>query len=124
MNIDKLNRLYDRSLRCIENRTEAGNRMSMEELYHRYKLEPLEKRRKRNLLKIMYKESKTDTNIDVYRPERVLCSTKDVKMKHKFTKLTKIQRSPYYRGLKLWDELPQDIDSNLAFKAAIKKYRL
>ena len=96
-------------------------------MYHRYKLEALEKRRKRNLLKIMYKESKTNTNIDVYRSERVLPSTNNVKMKHKFTKLTKIQRSPYYRGLKLWDKLPQDkqnIDSNLAFKAAIKKYRL
>ena len=75
----------------------------------------------------MYKESKEVTNIDVYRPERVLRSTKHVKMKHKFTRLTKIQRSPYYIRLELWDKLPQDIptmDSKMAFKTAINGYKL
>ena len=125
--IDKLDRLYKRAVRCIEYCTETCNHLSVENLYHRYKLEPLENRRKRNLLKIMYKESKEDTNIDIYRPEQVLHSTSHVKMKHKFTRITKIKKTTYYRGLVLWDNMPQNlqtIDSNLAFKNAIRGYKL
>ena len=66
VNIDKLDRLYDRIVRCIEYRIGTGNRLSIENLYHKYKLEPLVTRRKRNLLKIMYKESKIEQNIDIY----------------------------------------------------------
>ena len=29
-----------------------------------------------------------------------------MKLHHKFTKQSKIQKSPYYRGLELWDKLP------------------
>ena len=35
-----------------------------------------------------------------------LGSTTKVKMKQKFTSLTKIHMSPLYRGTKLWDILP------------------
>ena len=38
-------------------------------------------------------------------------------------RLTKIQRSPYYRGLDLWDRLPlyiQSIESKVQFKNNIK----
>ena len=41
-----------------------------------------------------------------------LRSSKAVKMNHKFTRLTKIQKSPYYRGLALWDKLPQEIQND------------
>ena len=40
-----------------------------------YKVEPLGIRRKK---KIMYNEIRMDINIDLYRPERVLCSTTKV----------------------------------------------
>ena len=96
-------------------------------LYHKYNLEPLDVRRKRNLVKLMYIESKKDGNVDIYRPNMVLRSTKSVKMKHKFTRLTKIQRSPYYRGLALWDKLPQEIQnigSKIEFKNRIKTFPL
>ena len=75
----------------------------------------------------MYKESKVDQNIDIYRPQRVTCSATHVKLKHKFTRITKIQRSPYYRGLELWDQLPQSLqtlETNLMFKNAIREYVL
>ena len=59
---------------------------------------------KRNLVKLMYTESKKDVSIDVYRPNIVLKSSKPVKMKHKNTRLTKMTKeSPHYRGLALWD---------------------
>ena len=75
----------------------------------------------------MYKESKIDQNIDKHRPQRVTCSATHVKLKHKFTRIKKIQRSPYYRGLELWDQLPQSLqteETNLMFKIAIRKYVL
>ena len=126
-NIEKLGRLYTRSVRCVEYRSNVRNRLKIDDLYVKYKLETLENRRKKNLLKIMYKESKVDGNIDMYRPQQVLGSTKNVKLKHKFTRLTKIQRSPYYRGLELWDKIPLDIQTSttsIEFKNAIRGYVL
>ena len=48
-----------------------------------------------------------------------LRSSKNVKMNDEFTRLTKIQKSPYYRGLSLWDKLPKElqlVDSRMVFK--------
>ena len=105
-----------RALRCIEYRLDVKNRLEI--IYHRYKLEPLETRRKRNLLKIMYNESRKETNIDVYY--RVLQSTSNAKLNHKSTRLSKIQKRSYYRGLELWEkQLPpnmQNIGTKLEFK--------
>ena len=100
--------------------------MTLNELYHKYNVEPLSQRRKRNLLKIMYGESKNIGNIDMYRPAMVLRSNNTIKMHHKFTKITKIQKSPYYRGLALWDKLPkeyQTLKTKDKFKCIIKRYQ-
>ena len=126
-NIDRLDRLQVRTLRCIEYRLDKDRRMNLSTLYHRYNLESLESRRKRNILKMMYTESKNDANIDMYRPPRVLRSSKNIKMNHKFTRLTKIQKSPYYRGMALWDKLPLDMQtfySKNEFKNRIKSFVL
>ena len=122
-NIDRLDRLQTRTIRCIEYQLDRTKRRDLNMLYKRYKLEPLESRRKRNLVKLMYSESKNPLNRDNYRPKIVLRSSKSVKMSHKFTRLTKIQKSPYYRGLELWDKLPQDIhkiESKIEFKNKIR----
>ena len=124
--IDKLNTLQNRSLRCVEYCLDTTRRKTIEELYHKFNVESLESRRKRNLLKIMYSESKDIVNIDVYRPQMMLRSSNSVKMHHKFTKLSKIQKSQYYRGLSLWDDLPlniQKIETKKGFKSLIKKYQ-
>ena len=125
--VDRLDRLHTRALRCIEYRLDLNSRMNINDLYHRYNLESLETGRKRNLLKILFIERKSELNIDVYRPQRVLRSTSNVKMKHKFTRLTKVLRSTYYRGLELWDQLPaelQNIDNKLTFKEKINVYKM
>ena len=127
INIEKLNRLQVRTMRCVEYRLDPAQRLDIEDLYHKYNLETLKNRRQKNLLKIMFNESKKDSNIDIYRPELVLRSRKNVKLNHKFTRLTKIQQSPYYRGLQLWDKLPkelQSIETKHEFKNRIKRYVL
>ena len=71
-------------------------------------------------------ESKNAGNIDMYRPTMVLRSSTTVKRHHQFTKLSKIQKSPCYRGLALWDNLPkeyQTMGTKSEFKRVIKQYR-
>ena len=127
INIDKLDRLQVRTIRCIENCLNMDKRCDLSDLYNRYNLEPLDMRRKRNLLKLMYNESKQDVNIDMYRPRMELRSSKNVKMNRKFTRLSKIQKSPYYRGLSLWDKLPKElqlVESRQEFKCRIRSHVL
>ena len=122
-NIDKLDNLQTKAIRCIEHQHDTEKRKCMANLYHRFKLEPLKNRRRRNLVKLMYIESKKSVNIEMHRPKMTLRSSNSVKLTHRFTKLTKIQKSPYYRGLELWDKLPSDIqklESKIEFKNKIK----
>ena len=72
-------------------------------------IEKLEIRQNRSLLNLMYTESKIPSNSEESKVYMILRSTKKVKMKSDFTKLTKIHRSPYYRGLKLWNSLPENV---------------
>ena len=75
----------------------------------------------------MYDESMYDGNIDMHRPSMELRSSENIKMQHKFTRLSKVQKSPYYRGLSLWDKLPkelQQVESKKEFKDRIKKCTL
>ena len=65
VNIDKVDNPQKRSLRCIEYCLDASKRKTIEELYHEFNVEPLSVRRQRNLLKIMYGESKDIVNIDI-----------------------------------------------------------
>ena len=45
------------------------------------------------------------------RPKMELRSRNKVKFKNKFTTITKVQNSPLYRGIFLWDQLPVDLQS-------------
>ena len=60
-----------------------------------YNIKKLCVRRKRNMLKIMFGQSRKTENIEFYRPVRVLRSNDKVKLKSKFTRISKIQS--------LWD---------------------
>ena len=51
-------------MHCIEYRLDVNKHVDLSKLYHRYNLEPLKMQRKRNLLKLMYNESKSDVNTD------------------------------------------------------------
>ena len=45
-----------------------------------------------------------------------------IKLKSKFTRISEIQRSPYFRGVSLWDNLPQSMQSEqdkTRFKKAV-----
>ena len=60
-------------------------------------------------LALMYRHSKNPENLDNTRPEVTLRNNNKVKFKIKTTKLTKVQKSPYFRRVSLWDQLPEDV---------------
>ena len=72
----------------------------------------------------MYKQSKDTNNINYDRPKMELRSSSKVKLKQKFTAITKVYLSPLYRGWRLWDKLPiclQNQQDFNVFKNEIKK---
>ena len=63
-------------------------------------------RRKEHHSMIMYRLSGKGQYIDRYRPPIRLRSRKKVKFKTYKRNLSKIVKSPFYRGIKLWDMIP------------------
>ena len=57
----------------------------------------------------MYRLKNDDTYIETHRPGIRLRSNNKIKFKTKITKLTKVLNSPYYRGVRLWDRLTENV---------------
>ena len=117
----KLDRIQKRALKIIDQSIHKDN--TRDELLVMYGLEELEVRRQRHHLAIMYRHSHTHTNLEVRRSDVELRSNLKVKFKIKTTKLTKVQNSPYYRGVTLWDRLPSGVQkatTKVKFKQGIK----
>ena len=116
--ISKFTRLQERALRRIEYSSTSENRRSYIELEQKFNIENLCIRR--NLLYQMYDQSKMEINVALELSDRILRSTKKVKMKYTFSNLTKLHKSPYYRGVKLWNSLPVHIQK-CSLKSELKK---
>ena len=107
---DRLERLHKRAIRTIEYELIPGEKKEMEILYTRYNITSLYQRRVEHMLVFMYKIGKQNINkLQTQRPKIELRSKNKVKFKNKFTNITKVQNSPYYRGIFLWDQLPVDL---------------
>ena len=107
--ISKIDRFQERALRRIEYCKHPENRKSYLELETLYGIDSLKRRRKCSLLNQMYHQSKAEINLVDEKCDRILRSNRKVKMKYKFSNLTKLHNSPYYRGIKLWNNLPEEI---------------
>ena len=94
----KVDALQHKALRRIEYCRTPEEKETYEVLERKFKIEKLEIRRKRSLLRLMYISSKDSTNIKMITHNKNLRSTKKVKMKEDFSGLTKLHQSPYYRG--------------------------
>ena len=74
----------------------------------------------------MFNQRHKFENIDSYRPYCVWGSRDKIKLKTNFTRITKIQKSPFYRGVNLWDSLPKELQnepSNNTFKNIVNWYK-
>ena len=97
LKIDKLDHIQKRSVRIIDGYKHRG--MKYEDLLLLYGLEHLGLRRKQHHLAVMYRHSKSKSHLDDVRPEMILRNKNKVRFKTKTTQLTKVQKSPYYRGV-------------------------
>ena len=98
---------------------------SYKELLTLYGIENLVMRRKKHHLSVMYRQSRDDSNLNAYRPETDLRSNLKIQFRNKITQLTKVQRSPYYRGVTLWDRLPTEVQratTKVKFKCDLARY--
>ena len=109
---DRLERLHKRAIRKIEYKPDTEHKDSYDILLQAYNLTTLYRRRAEHLLIFMYKKSKNDIEIlNHQKPKMELRSKNKVKFKHAFTDKTKVQKSPLYRGIFLWDQLSSDIQN-------------
>ena len=53
--------------------------------------------------------SRIDSYIDTTRPEIVLRSRNKIKLLTPKTNLTKVMKSPYHRGVSMWDRLTEEV---------------
>ena len=116
--IQKLDTLQKKALRRIEYCMNVENRQDKKALQGKY----LKLRRKRNLVKIIHTLSADSENLKTVSAVRELRSTTKVKMKNDFTSKTKVFNSPLYRGIRLWDSLPSNLqkeENKYVFKRKI-----
>ena len=107
---DRLERLHKRAIRTIEYELVPDEKKELSVLYVRYNITSLYQRRVEHMLVFMYKLGKQNINkLQIQRPKIELRSKNKVKFKNKFTNITKVQNSPLYRGIFLWDQLPMDL---------------
>ena len=123
--IQRLDDLQKKATRRIEYCIVPENRRNINDLYGNYNIESLKLRRKRNLVKIIYSQSTDVQNLKIDTVKTNLRSKNKVRLKNDFTSKTRVFNSPLYRGLRLWDSLPSDLqkekDSRI-FKKRIAKY--
>ena len=102
--LDLLDRIQDRALRLI-GRGQPNNR-AIEDIYN---FEPLKAKRRKHHLALMYRLSKNGLYLDTARPKIALRSRNKVKFTTAKTKLTKVMKSPFYRGVTLWEMLTAQV---------------
>ena len=122
---DRLERLHKRAIRKVEFVNNTDNKDNYELLLKTYGLTTLYQRRTEHLLLFIYKKSKSDNKfLDQQRPKMELRSRNKVKIKYPFTNKAKVQNSPLYRGIFLWNQLSpdiQNIDAINEFKRTVQE---
>ena len=121
--LSAIDKYKKRALRIIKYKSYLYRAESTNMLYYEYRIEHLRYRRNNQLLSFMFMMSGIKENINCRRPTITLRNSNKIKFKEKLTVKTLIQKSPMYRGIHLWNELPEDIqrsDNLRKFKRAIK----
>ena len=104
---DQLDKLQRRALKIIDSGKHRNyNDKALENIYL---LKPLTDRRREHHLALMYRMKEILSYINEDRPQVVLRNRNKIKFKISATKLTKVLRSPFYRGSRLWDMLDDNV---------------
>ena len=102
-----LDKLQVRAVRLIR----YGNHrdVSDREIEIRYNITSLSERRKKHHLSLKYRLSRIESYLENKRPEITLRSRNKIKFSVPVTKLTRVLKSPFYRGVTLWDRLSLEV---------------
>ena len=122
--MDKIDKIQSKCLRIIENCYSRAFRLEENMLCIKYDICLLEKRRRLQLGSIMYRYSREESFLDttVHRPN--LRSENKVNFTRPFTKVEKIRKSPFYRGVDLWNTLKVEhhrAENKKRFKLLLKQ---
>ena len=101
--INNLDKIQERAFKQI--RFGAHRNLPCHRIDDVYNIVPLKERRKKHHLSLMYRLSSIDSYLDTSRPGINLRSRNKIKFSVPVTKLTKVKKSPFYRGVSLWDRL-------------------
>ena len=103
--VGKIDKIQSKCIRIIENCYDVQKREKEAVLCKVYNLDTLQNRRDMQLACAMFRLSKNGMYIDhpVYREN--LRSEEKIKFICPFTKIMKIRKSPFYRGVDLWNSL-------------------
>ena len=104
--IERLDTIQKRALKIIDSKTNQG--LDDSQLLTLYGLQTLAARRAQHHLVLMYRLKQEKDYIDTYRPPVMLRNSNKIKFKLKTTRLTTVLKSPYYRGVHLWDRLSEE----------------
>ena len=118
--IGKLDTIQKICLKIIDRKLHPYE--SADELCQVYNHSSLEDRPKKNLLAVMYRHAQKNFNLENQRPKMQLRNRGKIKFKVPYTTLTKVQNSPFYRGAKLWERLPEGVQkatTKVKFKTMI-----
>ena len=103
--VTRLQGLQDKALQIIDNNKEPN--LDMAGLSFVYKVTPLKLRRAEHLGVFMYRLSKRNKYIEKSRPNINLRSRKKIKFKNYNRRYEKYLKSPFSRGVTLWDRIPE-----------------
>ena len=120
---DKFNSIQKRCLRIFDNGQSCG--ATSDELMRPYRHIELVNRRSQHLLALMYRHAQTESNLDNYRSEINLRNNRKVKFKIPKNSLTKVKKSPFYQGVKLWNKIGRDVQratTKVKFKTMLKNH--
>ena len=102
-------------------------RRTYAETMREYDSQPLRVRRKEHLIMIMFAQKNKQEYVDMTRPDRLLRNHDGTKFKIQATRNQKVYKSPYYRGVQLWERLPnvtRTLHVKKEFKNSIKGIEL
>ena len=103
--IEKIDKIQSKCVRKIENCRDVPKREMESVLCKKYNLDSLQNRRDIQLACIMYRLSRFEHYIDQSTYRANLRSENKIKFNCVLTKISKIRKSPFYRGVDLWNSL-------------------
>ena len=106
---ERLTTLHSKALRIID--CTLNKRVGDAELEIIYGLLPPVSRRNEHHCAIMYRLSRTQCNLDSYRPRITLRSRNNIRFKKSKRNLKGIEKSPTSRGIRLWDMFVRGVHS-------------